>query len=70
MPFSSGLSIFISTLYIGTPTEPSFNVLMFSAASTGDVSVNPYPWTVRIPKSLNPFSTVLSSADAPAYNKP
>ena len=54
---------------MGIPTEPNLNDFSFSAASTGAVSVKPYPCTVRIPKSLNPFATVLSKADAPTYYK-
>ena len=57
MPFSFGFDIFTSTLGSANPTEPYLVCLSFSAAITGEVSVNPYPWTVFIPNSINPFAT-------------
>ena len=40
----------------------------FSAAKTGEVSVNPYPWIVNIPKSLKAFATFGSNPEAPLRN--
>ena len=62
IPFSFGLSIFTSTLHTGNPTEPYLIDFAFSAHNTGDVSVNPYPCTVNIPKALKSFATFLSIA--------
>ena len=53
-PSSLGSSIFTSILSSGKPIEPGFVLSSDSAVSTGDVSVNPYPCIVFIPKLFKP----------------
>ena len=64
MPSSSLFTISILSFIIGFPTEPLRIFQLFSAQITGEVSLNPYPWTVLIPRSLNPFE-INGSAGAP-----
>ena len=52
IPSSFGSNIFASTLGKAFAIEPKRLYLSSSAAITGDVSVSPYPWIVKIPKLL------------------
>ena len=60
------MSIFTSIPGRGKPTEPHLLNLSFSPATTGDVSVKPYPCNKLIPKSKNPCIASLLIAAPPA----
>ena len=66
MPSSFGWSTFTFIPGNGKPTEPHLLNLSFSPATTGDVSVKPYPCNKFIPKSKNPWIASLLIAAPPA----
>ena len=65
IPSSFGLYIFASSLHITSPVAPGFLKWSVSADITGDVSVNPYPWFIDIPKFESPIIAGLSIGAPP-----
>ena len=68
IPSLSGFAIFTFIPGRGKPTEPHLLHLSFSPATTGEVSVNPYPWSKLIPKSKKPWIASLLIAAPPAIS--
>ena len=57
-----------STPGIALPIEPVLYSLLVPTATTGDVSVRPYPCTIFIPSNLYLASISESKAAAPLIN--